>query len=406
MLSYILYFLISIILGIILLFLSVFNTKIRNNYYTSYQQIYFLYKVFKIFRTKKKIILFHAASAGEYEQIKPILKGVDRTEYFIVQSFTSPSIYKIKHEKNLYDVKCYHPFDIFWLSYLFFKIIKPHKYIVTRHDIWPGHILMANYFQIPIYFINANIHKNSIWYKPSIRFFVRYFFNKINYFIVPSQYIANNLKNIVSLNNQSNIHVIQDTRFNQIVNIKDNNQFYDYIKDPDHVITFGSIDLLDEKFIFQLLPKIIIQKNIILVPHDVDSKTIQRLEKHLSKMSLQYNKFSVSGLDFSNKILLVDVLGVLAQLYTLGSYAYVGGGFRRGVHSVLEPAAYGCSIACGPNIEMLDEAKQLRNVGILHLIDNINDLDLFINQKTKKHTFMDNISLVPNEMINFLLNND
>ena len=93
--------------------------------------------------------MFHAASAGEYEQLKPILRGIDRTNFFIVQSFTSPSIYKVQENATLYDIKCYHPFDIFWLSYLFFKIISPEKYIITRHDIWPGHILMANYLIFP-----------------------------------------------------------------------------------------------------------------------------------------------------------------------------------------------------------------------------------------------------------------
>ena len=39
------------------------------------------------------VLIFHAATAGEYEQLKPILKKINRKKYFIIQSFTSPTIY-------------------------------------------------------------------------------------------------------------------------------------------------------------------------------------------------------------------------------------------------------------------------------------------------------------------------
>ena len=278
-------------MGIVLLLASVFNDKIRINYYHSYRQIF---KFNKLKNNKKKVLMFHAASAGEYEQIKPILRGIDRTNFFIVQSFTSPSIYNVQENSTLYDIKCYHPFDIFWLSYLFFKIISPEKYIITRHDIWPGHILMANYFNIPIYYINANIHKNSLWYKKSLRFFVRYFFKKINYFIVPSNDIEENLKLILPYHHYPKIKVIQDTRFNQISYIKDKNQFVNKTKELHNIhITFGSIDELDEKIIFEVLPTLIKDGYLIfLVPHEVDIKNISRLEKELAKASLPYNKYS------------------------------------------------------------------------------------------------------------------
>lgn len=45
----------------------------------------------------------------------------------------------------------------------------------------------------------------------------------------------------------------------------------------------------------------------------------------------------------------VDRVGVLAALYTAGTWAYVGGGFHdAGLHSVLEPAAVGVPVLFGP----------------------------------------------------------
>jgi len=402
MIVYILYFIISIIMGILLLFISIFNFKIRANYYHSYKQIFSLSQSLK--NIDKKILLFHAASAGEYEQIQPILRGVDRTKFFIVQSFTSPSIYNIDKDSSLYDIECYHPFDILWLSYLFFKIINPSKYIITRHDIWPGHILMAHHFKIPIYYINANIHKNSIWYKKSLRFLVKYFFKKINYFVVPSQYISENLMRILP---SAPSAIVQDTRFNQIIHLKKNTAPNYTVSNadnitPNQVIVFGSIDQSDEKLIFNILPHIIKDKKIILVPHEVDSKTILRIASKLDELSISYTKFSKEDINFSKDIILVDVLGLLSQLYAVGQYAYVGGGFQRGVHSVLEPAAYGCIMACGPNIEMLDEAKLFKNQGYLSLIYNEADFKNFINKSSPGPNIMQNISDTADNMINLL----
>ena len=68
---------------------------------------------------------------------------------------------------------------------------------------------------------------------------------------------------------------------------------------------------------------------------------------------------------------MVDIIGVLPYLYSFGTTAYIGGGFGRGVHSVLEPAVFGSKIICGPNIEMLDEAKEFKNKGFLHVVNQI-----------------------------------
>ena len=56
-------------------------------------------------------------------------------------------------------------------------------------------------------------------------------------------------------------------------------------------------------------------------------------------------------------------MGVLAALYGAGSMAYVGGGFgRAGLHSVLEPAAWGVPVAFGPRWgESRDAALLLRS---------------------------------------------
>src|ERR1019366_9939145 len=51
----------------------------------------------------------------------------------------------------------------------------------------------------------------------------------------------------------------------------------------------------------------------------------------------------------SADVVLVDRVGVLGDLYELADIAYVGGGFHSaGLHSVIEPAAFGVPVLFGP----------------------------------------------------------
>ena len=61
---------------------------------------------------------------------------------------------------------------------------------------------------------------------------------------------------------------------------------------------------------------------------------------------------------------LVDRIGVLGELYALATAAFVGGGFHAaGLHSVLEPAAFGAPVLFGPRYAKSRDAKLLLACG-------------------------------------------
>ena len=394
MLLYIIYIIISPLVCLALYFISIFNYKIRANHCFFYNQLFRIKKIIKSSAIGKDILLFHAASAGEYEQLKPILRLVNREKYFIIQSFTSPTIYeKVNSNSNLFDIACYHPYDFFWRSWIFFKILNPHKYIITRHDVWPGHIIISKLFNIKTYFINANIHKKSIWYKPYFKSLTKWLFNQFNMIIVPSQLIKNNLL-LINVSS-SIIEVMKDTRFEQILYRSIHHipkiKLPKYFLDLDTII-FGSVDYYDEQVIYPAIIKLypdgsqsLIKKSqaCIIVPHEVDKKTISRISVKLT--SNQFNVVLSSKMKFTNisagNIILVDQIGLLAELYKYANIAYIGGGFSKGVHSILEPAIYNCSLLSGPNIEMLDEAKEFAQN---HHLTILKDSNMLYNNLSKK----------------------
>ncbi|MBI44839.1 MAG: hypothetical protein CMG66_01590 [Candidatus Marinimicrobia bacterium] len=412
MISYIIYVLLSPIFWLLILLATCFSVKIKTNYFSFYKYLKTAKRYISINKNNKEVLLFHAASVGEYEQLQPILRLIDRKKYFIIQSFTSPSIFNKEKDNSLYDVICYHPFDLPWLSITFFLTLKPSKYIITRHDIWPGHIVIAKSFKISIYYINGNIHKNSIWLKWYMQSIARYIFNKCNKIIVPSNYIAQNLYQLNILKNK--VVICRDSRFDQIIYRKETSQNLYHISDilsNDEVILFGSIDINDENIIFDSLKNIFPKgtkdlikqkKKIIFVPHETDHKTISRLEYKLNQLTFKYSIYSEAVFN-NNSVIIVDTVGILADLYKYTCIAYIGGGFSRGVHSVLEPAIYNCYIGHGPNIEMLDEAKLLINQGFSKIIYDIQDMNSFLlsssNQKSNNLFDLESSNMILKEIV-------
>lgn len=61
---------------------------------------------------------------------------------------------------------------------------------------------------------------------------------------------------------------------------------------------------------------------------------------------------------------MVDYFGDLPLLYRYGTWAYVGGGFTRYLHSVIEPVVYGIPVAFGPDIRRKTTPLQLIDAGI------------------------------------------
>ena len=69
-------------------------------------------------------------------------------------------------------------------------------------------------------------------------------------------------------------------------------------------------------------------------------------------------------------MLIVDKMGILAELYGSADAAYVGGALHHQVHNVLEPASYGLPLAFGPRYHNQREAQSLVEKGLAKVISD------------------------------------
>jgi 3-deoxy-D-manno-octulosonic-acid transferase len=102
---------------------------------------------------------------------------------------------------------------------------------------------------------------------------------------------------------------------------------------------------------------------LIIAPHETSDTHLRAIEKWARSESLSLARVNSPEATAAD-VILVDVHGILGDLYALADVAYVGGGFHSaGLHSVLEPAAFGAPVLFGPRNEKSREAEKLVQAG-------------------------------------------
>jgi 3-deoxy-D-manno-octulosonic-acid transferase len=59
------------------------------------------------------------------------------------------------------------------------------------------------------------------------------------------------------------------------------------------------------------------------------------------------------------KVLIVNTIGILSQLYQYARFVYIGGGFGVNIHNIQEPVTFGCPVIFGPKYTSFKEAVDL-----------------------------------------------
>jgi 3-deoxy-D-manno-octulosonic-acid transferase len=347
------------------LVLSIFKTKIRQGLAGKKKSLKIVTESNLKLSKETKVILFHCASLGEYEQIKPILKSLSNKNIKRVVSFFSPSGFENMGENGDVDLKLYLPIDSLTSISKFLNGLQPNLIVISKHDIWPNFIWSLQSRKIPVLLVNGTMPADSFMTKPIIRHFYRHVFSSLN-FIAPASE-ADRVGFLKIVKEQVQMEVLGDTRYDQVLvrsletskkNLLPRKFFNDKI-----TIIAGSTWPSDEEHLFPAFVKLLKKYDnlfLIIVPHEPTKEHVEQIESYFEKYDSPPTCFSHNNFDrHLNKVLIIDKIGILANLYGFSQIAYVGGSFVPGVHNVMEPAAFHLPILFGPKIFNSPEALEL-----------------------------------------------
>ena len=258
-----------------------------------------------------------------------------------------PSGYDHCSDKNV-DLKLFLPVDFPSNWDKFYNILKPAILIIAKYDVWPNQIKLAVQKNIPAFLVNASLGENS--HKTGFlgsKFFKPIYQSFTSIFAITEK-DGQRIKDIFDC---SNVRVMGDTKFDQVLIRRENALKNEIINDQwvknHRVLVFGSIWPEDAEIVLKNIEQLLNEYKtlkIILVPHQPTKEIIKKLVQYITSYQVSY--YSLNNLN--GCILLIDSVGLLAEIYKYADYAYIGGSFKQGIHNVMEAAVYGIPVIHGP----------------------------------------------------------
>jgi len=325
-------------------------------------------------REKLPVIWFHCASVGEFEQARPIISAV-KNKARIVVTFFSPSGYNLASNYPHADLVSYLPFDTPRNAKMMFDLIKPSILVFVKFDVWPNYVWTAGNRGIPIVFADATLHEKSKRLSPIIRSFMKSIHKHITLHCAISASDAKRFKLLCPEN--ARIEVMGDTRFDQVIARRNSagKKLEGLLPKFDvPVIIAGSTYTEDEAIVIEAYQKVLTdwgKVQLILVPHEPEPERLKEIEDLMADKKLPFMRLAnLEKGKHQGEAIIVDRVGVLAELYMLGDIAFIGGSFHRSVHNVMEPAIMGKPVLFGPTIHNSLEAFMLMKLGAGIMVKN------------------------------------
>ncbi|UZJ40779.1 3-deoxy-D-manno-octulosonic acid transferase [Prosthecochloris sp. SCSIO W1101] len=311
-------------------------------------------------------VWIHAASAGEFEQARPIIAEVKRAcpDTLIFISFQSDSGYNVYQNYPDAETVFYHPVDTKKNAERTVALIKPDVLVVMRYDFWPNHLYVSKRHGATLILAAAVLQEHSNYFKPFIR---QFYYSVFSLFDTIYTVSDEDRTRFTETFGKENVFTAGDPRFDQVLLRSHNTNRISHLKKhytETTLLVAGSTWEKDENLLLPACVSLAGHLSMIIAPHDVSQNNIIRLESDLDSAGLSFARFSSFPDNFSaDRILIIDSIGLLAELYALAKIAYVGGGFGINVHNTLEPAVYGIPVLFGPKHHNSPEAEALVETG-------------------------------------------
>lgn len=325
----------------------------------------------------EKRIWFHFASLGEFEQGRPVMLRLraQYPDYRFFVTFFSPSGYNIKKQDELCDYVFYLPNDSAAHAAEFLDLVQPQLVFFVKYEFWLHYINAIKQRNIPLFLLSAVFRESQLFFHPLAGGFFAGFLRKFTAIFVQNEeslLLARHL-------NLNEVHFSGDTRFDRVIQTTkaaESIPQLEAFKSGNRIIIAGSSWPAEEKWLQQWWVKHQpAGVKLIIAPHDISAAHIQQIQSLFPEAVL----FSEINDHTTSKVLIIDSIGLLARAYRYGDIAIVGGAFGKGLHNILEAAAFGLPVIFGPKHSKFWEAAALCKAGGAFEVSAYNELEHTLN---------------------------
>ena len=318
---------------------------------------------------ERPLLWMHAPSVGEGLQARPVLEALRQRhpEFQLAYTYFSPSAASFANTLDV-DFRDVLPFDTRRAARIALDAIAPAALIFSKLDVWPMLTEEAAARGIPGVLLSATLARGSSRNGGVARILLRDAYARLG---AVGAISAEDAARLIALGCRASVvRVTGDTRFDQVIaraqRVDGKSGVIASLRSMRPTLVVGSSWPADEG---ELLPAIAEVRashpelRVIIAPHEPSRKHLAPIERWASSAGLSHARLGDDAARDADAIV-VDSVGALGDLYSLADLAFVGGGFHpAGLHSVLEPAAFGAPVIIGPRHQGSRDAQLLLAAG-------------------------------------------
>jgi 3-deoxy-D-manno-octulosonic-acid transferase len=303
-------------------------------------------------------IWVHAVSVGEVLAVSGLISELRRRfpQHRIVISTTTSTGQRLARKRFGEEIVFYFPLDFAFAIRPYLRALRPEMIVIAETEFWPNFLRLAHASGARIVVVNARISNRS-W--PGYRRFgslLSGVLQRIDLFLAQTEEDARRLREIGAP--AQRIQVKGNLKFDAappspppiIASLRAAFQR----AEAGPILVCGSTMEDEEPLLLRAFENVLAsypRAMMILAPRRPER--FGQVSGLLQHLAIRFWRRSLwSGDPLSGGVFLIDTIGELASLYSLGDVAFVGGSLvPRGGHNIIEPAQYGLPIIVGNHTE-------------------------------------------------------
>lgn len=319
----------------------------------------------------RPLVWMHAPSVGEGLMARPVLERLRAThlDWQIAYTYFSPSAerFAARLVPSLADVAEVLPFDTARAAQRWLDLLQPSALVFAKLDVWPVLAETAASRGVGVGLVSAALDARSSRQHGLAAAALRDAYAALRAVGAVDTATAERLARLGVP--RSAIRVTGDTRYDQVLARVAGDGGAPWVARFGRsrpTVVAGSTWPADDAVLWEawrLVRTHCPAARLVVAPHEPTPAHLAPLERAAARWPLRVARLDAPEADAAD-VILVDRVGVLADLYAIATVAFVGGGFHRaGLHSVVEPAAMGVPVLAGPEDAHQRDAALLAEAG-------------------------------------------
>ena len=311
----------------------------------------------------RRVVWLHAVSVGEVMAATELVRELRARlpEWVIAISTTTETGQRLARERFGGTPVFYMPLDFVSVVRRYLDVLHPNLVILMESELWPNLMNVCARQGIPVAVVNARVSDRSLPRYLRLRRLWRPLLGKVSLFLAQSEENARRLVRIgapadrvqVAGNLKYDVKAAGESAMTKLL--------AERLPSGAKVLVAGSTLEGEEKMLLEAWPRV-----LEATPEAVMVLAPRRPERFAAVADLVTERgFGVvrasqlragSGVVGRDSVVLLDTIGDLASVYSLGTAAFVGGSLvAAGGHNPLEPARFGVPVVMGESSENFRE---------------------------------------------------